>query len=205
MSRTIDYYFSVISPWSYMGHQRFMTLVEKHDLAVDFKPMHLPTLFPQTGGLPLAKRPPIRQAYRIHEMKRWREFLDIELNLEPKHFPVAEIPASCLLNYAEDRFADVGALMLAIFRAVWVEDRDITDADTLRAIMTENGCDPDWVDAAAEDQEANDRIQRDTAEAFAAGVVGAPGYVFKGEPFWRQDRLDILDWRLTQDAAAHAA
>jgi 2-hydroxychromene-2-carboxylate isomerase len=73
MARSIDYYFSLVSPWAYIGHVTFMDVTQSRGLTVNFKPISLASVFPETGGLPLAKRAPARQRYRILELQRWRE------------------------------------------------------------------------------------------------------------------------------------
>mgnify|MGYP001546670427 CR=1 FL=1 len=198
MPRKIDYYFTASSPWSYFGHQRFMELVSQYKLAVDYRPMRLGQVFEATGGLPLGKRAPARQAYRMYELKRWREFLSIDLNLEPTFFPVDDLPATRLINFAEDRLCDMDELLFAIWRAVWVQEKNIADLEHLRTILKQIDLDPNWVDESQTDTAANERIDSDSEAAIAAGVVGAPGYVFHGEPFWGQDRLELLAWRLYQ-------
>ena len=71
MRRSIDYYFSLVSPWAYIGHATFTNLTQRHNLDVNFKPVSLPTVFAETGGLPLNKRAPARQRYRIMELQRF--------------------------------------------------------------------------------------------------------------------------------------
>ena len=73
MPRTIDYWFSLVSPWAFLGHQAFLDLAKQHGVTVTFKPVELSEVFPHTGGLPLPKRHPARQRYRILELQRWRE------------------------------------------------------------------------------------------------------------------------------------
>ena len=87
MHRSIDYYFSLVSPWAYIGHATFMNLTQRHSLDVNFKPVSLPTIFAETGGLPLNKRAPARQRYRIMELQRWREKRGVRLNVHPKFWP----------------------------------------------------------------------------------------------------------------------
>ena len=87
MHRSIDYYFSLVSPWAYIGHATFMNLTQRHSLDVNFKPVSLPTVFAETGGLPLNKRAPARQRYRIMELQRWREKRGVRLNVHPKFWP----------------------------------------------------------------------------------------------------------------------
>ena len=83
MDKTIDYYYSLISPWTYLGGLRFEEIAARHGATVNYKPVKLSEIFPATGRLPLAKRAPERQAYRLTKLERWRTFLDIPINLRP--------------------------------------------------------------------------------------------------------------------------
>ncbi len=119
----------------YLGHERFVALARKHGATIAVKPMNLGEVFPVSGGLPLAKRAPQRQAYRLVELKRWSEFLSIPLNLHPKYFPANGDPAACwILAAAELGTEQALAMTGAVGRAVWAQERDIADAATLAAI-----------------------------------------------------------------------
>jgi 2-hydroxychromene-2-carboxylate isomerase len=100
---------------------------------------------------------------------------------------------------------DWSRLSYALLRAVWVEERNIADHDTLAAIAGENGMDGKALLAATEDEAVKAEYQANTDEAMAIGVFGAPTYVFEGELFWGQDRLAMLEWRLTQKLGAPSA
>ena len=93
---------------------------------------------------------------------------------------------------------DWSRLSYAILRAVWVEDRDIADHATLAAIADENGIDGKVLLAATEEDAVKAEYEANTNQAINIGVFGAPTYVFEGELFWGQDRLQMLEWRLTQ-------
>ena len=198
MDKVIDYYYSLISPWTYLGGIRFEEVAARHEATVNYKPMKLSEVFPATGGLPLAKRAPARQAYRLAELERWRAFLDMPLNIHPKHFPVAEWPAAGMVIAADHPGPARGSLTNALLRAVWAEERDISDTDTLRVIATENGMDGNALLAQAEEEAANQEYQANTDEALALGVFGSPIYVCGGDLFWGQDRLDFLDRALAR-------
>ena len=101
MARTCEYFFAPQSPWTYLGHARFVALAKKHGVQVDVKPCDLGKVFGVSGGLPLAKRPPQRQAYRLVELKRWSDFLQMPLNLHPKFFPVPPDAAAKLIIAAK--------------------------------------------------------------------------------------------------------
>lgn len=197
MTKRIDYYFSLISPFSYLGSVRLEEIARKHNAEVRVLPVNLGTIFPKTGGLPLGKRAPERQAYRLVELERWRTHLDMPLNLKPKFFPAAEQLAACLVIAAGKTGGDPLRLAHAIMRAVWAEDRDIADNDTLLAIARETGHDDPGLMAAAQDPETLTAYGAQTEEALSSGVFGAPSYVVDGELFWGQDRLDFVDRALS--------
>ncbi len=191
MAETVDYYLSLNSPWTYLGHRRFANLVESHGLDVRVHPVDFArVIFPATGGLPVGKRSPQRQAYRLVELERWRKYLDVELNIHPKFWPADETLGAGMVLAAGS--TDAVSLAGAILRAVWAEDRDIADRNTLLAIAGECNLDAEGLMTMAElDTVAQQRVT-ESEEAIERGVFGAPTYLFKGEPFWGQDRLDFL-------------
>ncbi|MFQ5785708.1 MAG: 2-hydroxychromene-2-carboxylate isomerase [Alphaproteobacteria bacterium] len=193
MNKVIDYYYSLISPWTYLGGPRFGRIAAETGAAINFKPVDLGRIFPVSGGLPLAKRASQRQAYRLLELKRWRDFLIMPLNPEPRHFPADERLAARMVIAARRAGGGEGRLSNAILRAVWAEERDIADADTLRTIADENEMDGAALLAAAEAKPVAEEYAANTAEAIDRGVFGAPSYVYRDELFWGQDRLDFLE------------
>lgn len=200
--KLIDYYDSMSSPWTYLGHPRFMDLARRFGLTVRHKPMDLLKVWSVSGGLPLKQRAPQRQAYRHQELRRWRELLKAPCNLEPPYHPVADRRACYLAIAAAQRGLDWDRLSYALLRAVWAEDRNIADHPTLVAIANEQGMDGKALLAATDDPAVQAEYQANTDEAMALGVFGAPTYVFDGELFWGQDRLQMLEWRLAQKLGA---
>ena len=199
MSRQIDYYFATISPWTYLGHDRLVAIARKHGATIAVKPVNFGDVFPASGGLPLSKRAPQRQAYRLVELKRWREFLGMPLNLQPKYFPAnGDLAAYWVLAAAEKDAALALALYGAIGKALWVEERDIADAATLAGVAKSVGQDAEGLGARAQAPEISARYAALTKEAIERGVFGAPSYVLDGEIFWGQDRLDFLDRKLAK-------
>lgn len=192
MDKVVHYYFAPMSPWTYLGHHRLAAMAERHGARVLVKPVDLSKIFPLSGGLPLAQRAPQRQAYRLVELARWRDYLRVPLNIRPKFFPVGGDAASKLILAAG--LADEAAAMRlagACLKAVWVEERNIADADTLATIAREQGLDPAAL--RAKEPEAAAKYAALTDEAIAAQVFGAPTYAFDGILYWGQDRLEFLD------------
>ncbi len=197
-AKMIDYYFTPTSPWAYLGHERFVAIAKRHNAHIEVKPVDFGRVFPVSGGLPLAQRPKQRQAYRLMELKRWREFLGVPLNLTPKHAPVPPELAARLIIAADMKELNAMALSLAIHRAAWVEDRNISDPETLKAVCAENGRKPEFLWEAEQNEETKRRYDAYTQEAIDRQVFGAPTYVYKDELFWGQDRLDFLDRALAR-------
>jgi 2-hydroxychromene-2-carboxylate isomerase len=194
----IDYYDSMSSPWTYLGHKRFEKLAHRFGLTINHKPMDLLKVWSVSGGLPLKQRAPQRQVYRHLELRRWSEILQMPCNLEPAYHPVADRRACYMVIAAMRRGLDWSTLSNAILRAVWVEDRNIADHAILVAIADENGMDGKALLSSTEDGAVKAEYESNTEEAISRGVFGAPTYVFEGELFWGQDRLQMLEGRLTQ-------
>jgi 2-hydroxychromene-2-carboxylate isomerase len=195
MVKTCTYYFSPQSPWTYLGHERFAELARRHGVHVEVRPMEMGRIFNASGGLPLPQRPPQRQAYRLVELKRWSEFLQMPLHLHPKFFPVAGDPAARLIIATKLAHGNEAALAVAggVMRAVWAEERNIADPDTLTAIADACGHDGRALLKSSETASVQAEYDRCTEEAIAVSVFGAPWYVFEGEAYWGQDRLDFLE------------
>ncbi|HLJ63161.1 MAG TPA: 2-hydroxychromene-2-carboxylate isomerase [Stellaceae bacterium] len=193
MTKVVDYYFTPISPWTYLGHQRFEAIARRHGAEIRYKPVDYFKVFPASGGLPLAKRAPQRQHYRNFELERWRKFLNVELNMKPKHFPTADALAAKLILACGESGASPGNLAGALMRAVWAEERDIADRATLMEIAGRCKLDGAKLLALAETPGINALFEKLTDEAILRQVFGAPTYIYREEPFWGQDRLDFLD------------
>ena len=194
MAECVDYYFSLNSPWTYMGHRRLVDLAEHHGLSIRVHPVDFSgTIFPATGGLPLGKRSPQRQAYRLVELERWRKELGVALNMHPSFWPADETLAARMVLAARE--SGVGAVKFAgaLMRAVWAEERNIADRDTLLAIAGECDLDGEALIAAAEKDEMTELRASESRQAIDRGVFGAPTYIYDGQPFWGQDRLDLLE------------
>ena len=195
MTRTIvDYYFTPQSPWTYLGHARFADIARRAGAEVRVRPVDLGAVFPVSGGLPLGKRAPQRQAYRLVEMARFSRHLDLPINPQPKFFPVAGDDASRLIIAADLHDGTEAAMALcgAIFAAVWVQERNIGDPAVLEAIAAECGLDARRAEQA-HSQAVQERYDDYTRQAIEAKVFGAPSYVVEGEIFWGQDRLDFVE------------
>ena len=194
---TVDYFFATVSPWAWLGHARFVAMTRAAGASVRVKPMDLGEIFPVTGGLPLAKRAPQRQAYRLVELKRFADHLGVALIPQPAYFPVNGNAAALLIIAADEAAGADAALDLAgrVGAAIWAQQRNVADTAVLQGLLAEAGLPASLAERAADPAIAA-RYAAYTAEALSVGVFGAPSYVIDGELFWGQDRLDFVERRL---------
>ena len=203
MAQHIDYYASLNSPWTHLGAARIEALAAQHKATLRIWPVDFGTVFAGSGGLPLPKRSPQRQAYRMQELARWRDHLGLPINLEPRHFPANELSAACCAIALRETQGDAAAIRFAhrVLKALWEEERDTGDPATLAALLTEVGQDSQEVLRLGAEARWAERRAADTQAALARGVFGAPCYVIGEDIFWGQDRLEFVEKRLGRTAA----
>lgn len=193
MPAVIDYFYTHISPWAYLGHQAFRDIAARHGAIIRPRPVDLSGVFEASGGLPLGKRHPARQAYRFIEMQRWKDKRAIPLTFKPAFFPTPPGLSDCCTVALAESDGPALDFTAAAFKAVWAEDRNVADEAVLTEILTGLGQDADCVLQAAKSAEIAGKYKQNQTDAIDLGVVGSPCYVLNGEPFWGQDRLDLLD------------
>lgn len=197
MQHTFDYYFAAQSPWAYLGHQRAWDLATQSGAALRVMPVDFGQVFAASGGLPLAKRAPQRQKYRLVELARFSEALQVPLNVEPQFFPVAGDDASRVIIAVDQQHGTQAAMAYAgaVLGAVWVQQRNIADAQVLAQLLQEQGLDASCL-PHAQSPEVQAIYAQNTQNALDAHLFGAPSYVVDGEMFWGQDRLDFVARKL---------
>ncbi|WP_299152026.1 2-hydroxychromene-2-carboxylate isomerase [uncultured Tateyamaria sp.] len=195
----IDYYFATLSPYTYLAGTRFEAIAAKHGASVSYKPLDVVALFGRTGGTPPKDRHPNRVQYRAQELVRQAKKLDMPFNLKPAHWPTNAAPSSYAIIAAQAAGGgDLGALVHAVLRAVWAEEKDIAQDDVIKACLSEAGFDPSLADSGL--LSGAETYARNLEEAVDKGVFGAPFYIVDGDQrFWGQDKLDDLDMHLSGD------
>ena len=196
MHRSIDYYFSLVSPWAYIGHATFMNLTQRHSLDVNFSRCRF-QVFAETGGLPLNKRALARQRYRIVELQRWREKRGVQLNVHPKFWPFNVETADHLTVAIVESSASPDQFLRKAFPGVRVDERNLADEQTLMVLADDVGLPAQKLLADARSENVKKRYQQNIQEALEIDAFGSPCYVLDGEVFWGQDRIELLDDALT--------
>jgi len=195
----IDYYFSTLSPFTYLAGTRLEEIAGRHGASVTYKPMDITSLFSRTGGVALPDRHPARKAYRLQELRRGSKKAGLPLNEHPFFFPTNPAPSSyAIISAQKAGGGDLGGLVHGFLAAVWAGNKDIADNEVIREVLEVNGFDPDLADKGM--LSAAEEYARNLEDAVSANVFGSPFYVVDGqECFWGHDRLDDLDAHLAGD------
>ena len=192
----IDYYFATMSPYTYLCGLRPAEIARKHGATLTYRPLDIMGLFARTGGLPPKDRHPNRQAYRLQDLARRAAVAELPLHVKPAFWPTNPAPSSFAIIAAQNSGADVGALVHAITRACWAEERDISQDEVIRDCLQSVGLDPALVDR---DMLASaDTYAQNLEHAVLAGAFGAPFFITDQDArFWGEDRLADLDLHLS--------
>lgn len=192
MPRQIDYFFSLQSPWAYIGNDLFHRVAQEFGCAINYKPVTLIDLFSETGGLPLARRHPARQRYRLIELQRWRDRRGLDFHLKPANWPFNAAIADKLVIAMTQTGYDPQAYLQIAFPAVWEADRNLADHEVLAEIMTLARMPAAKLLELAQSEAIAARYEKNREDAVEADVFGSPVYVLDGEVFWGQDRIELL-------------
>ena len=197
-SQTIEYYYALASPWSYLGNDRLRAIAAAHGAAIDPVIVDYDRMFAAAGTIPLPERPPLRKVYRLVELRRWSAWRGVPLVPEPRHYrgdveEPDERLAALMVTAVKAAGEDSLTLAHAIGRALWAEERFPFVRSELLSIAQAIGFDGPSLLAAAEQPETARLYESQTERAIARGVFGMPFYIWRDEPFWGQDRLEMLE------------
>jgi 2-hydroxychromene-2-carboxylate isomerase len=192
MPRQVDYYFSIQSPWAYIGHKLFREIADIYNLEVNHKPVVLVDLFSETGGLPLLKRHPVRQRYRMVELQRWRDKRGLNFHLQPANWPFNARLADGVVIAAIEAGHDPDRFLRRAYAGVWEHQLNLADPATLTKMADETGLPGKQLVERSGSEEISDAYEKNRQDALAADVFGSPAYVLDGEVFWGQDRIELL-------------
>ncbi|MBH68341.1 MAG: 2-hydroxychromene-2-carboxylate isomerase [Rhodospirillaceae bacterium] len=194
--KTIEYFMSPSSPWTYLGGKLLAEIVEQSGSRVVVFPVDFSTIFPNSGGLPLPKRAPQRQTYRLMELKRWRRRRHSPMQIQPTNFPTKDSISSLTIIAVRELGLDALTFSNNILAALWEEDKNIDDPKIIERICASLNFDSEAIMKLSRSPEISKLFEQNTEQAIQKGVFGAPTYLIDGELFWGQDRLDFVSEKL---------
>jgi len=195
----IEYFYSLASPFAFLGSEKFQAIAKKHSAEIVEKPCDLVGgIFSKTGGVPVPQRSPQRQKYRLDELKRWSEFLNIKINIRPKFFPPKDPHRPAKYTIAANLLGVKIFFGHEILKKLWIEEKDISDEKNIQLISEQFKIDFNELSSLANSEKISKIYTNNTEEAIQKNVFGAPTYIFNNELFWGQDRLEFLDRALNK-------
>jgi 2-hydroxychromene-2-carboxylate isomerase len=197
MKPPVEFYFDFSSPYGYLASEKIEALAARHGRSVDWHPILLGVVFKQTGAVPLTNVP-LKGDYSRRDMARSARFHGIGFRM-PSTFPIAtQAPARIVLWATERDSGLVAKTVHSLYRAFFVDDIDISNADAAAAVAGSCGADATAARTAVDDPVIKDALKRENEQAMAKGVFGSPFFIVDGEPFWGLDHLDQVDrWLAT--------
>jgi 2-hydroxychromene-2-carboxylate isomerase len=199
MANPIEFYFDFASPYGYIAAMGIGKLAAKYGRAVTWRPILLGVVFKVTGSGPLPSLP-LKGDYSVRDMPRTARFLGIPLNF-PTTFPIAtQAPARAIYWIEQTAPAKVEAAVAALYRAYFVDNRDISSPETTAEVLAGAGIERNDVLTAVADPAIKERLRQETQSAIERGVFGSPYVFVDGEPFWGHDRFDQIE-RWMRDGA----
>ena len=199
---SVDYYFTSISSFAYIGHWAFQDLVSKLQLDVTYRPFQLGKVFGESGGLALGDRHPARNRNRFLELQRWSTHRGLEMNLQPKFFPTNPALADAAVIVVQEEGRSPVELMGTLMRKVWVEEANIADRDVVAACLTAVGEEAEAILQKAETDAVTAVYGANTQRGIELDIIGSPCVVYQDEPFWGQDRFHLVEEAIQSGRAA---
>ena len=178
----IEYYYGIPSPFAYLGSVKFQSIAKKYNAEIIEKPCDLVGgIFTKTGGLPVPQRSPQRQKYRLDELKRWSEFLNIKINLKPKFFPPKDTHIPSKYTIAANLLGVKLVFGHELLKQIWSEEKDISDEKNIKIVSNLYKLNFKELSDLAKSEKISQIYQDNTEEAVAKNVFGSPTYIFNNE------------------------
>lgn len=195
MAREVEFYFDVGSPAAYLAWTQLPRIAEEAGAGIVYKPFLLGGVFQATGNRS-PMEVPAKGKYMQADLERFARRYGVPFRHNP-HFPINTLTlmrGALGLQLREPQ--RMRPYVDAMFRAIWVDQKDMNDPATVGAVLQEAGFDPQQLLALAADPEVKEQLKAVTQEAVGRGVFGAPAFFVGGHLFWGQDRLDFVKQEL---------
>ena len=191
MSRTVEFLFDVGSPAAYLAFKRLPAICEQLGATLDWRPMLLGGVFQATGNQSPVNIP-AKGSYLFTDLQRFARRHGIEFRQNP-HFPINTLTLMRIATGLQMREPQrLVAFVGAVYRAIWVDQRNMNDGAVVASVVREAGFDPEALLALASDPAVKEQLKAQTQEAVARGVFGAPTFFVGDAMFFGQDRLDFV-------------
>jgi 2-hydroxychromene-2-carboxylate isomerase len=190
MGKTVEFYYDVGSPWSYLGYTQLPALAARSGAEIVLRPMLIGGVFKATGNRSPMEVPP-KFAHMLVDLERYAAHWGVPFRMNP-HFPINTITLM-RAAVAADRAGILQAYTDAVFPAVWAAGEAMGDRAVAAQVLTDAGLDAEGLLAAADDPAVKEELKAATEAAVQRGIFGAPTYIVGGDLFFGQDRLLFVE------------
>jgi len=193
MTRTLEFYYDYGSPYSYLADTQVETIAKRAGAALVRKPMLLGGVFKATGNAsPMTVEQ--KSKWSTFDMPLWARHYGVPFQRNP-FFPVNTLAlmrgaAAAQIDGLFERYHP------AIYKAMWVDGRNLNDMAEVAKVLTAAGLDAQKFGSRIQDQDVKDRLKATTDEAVARGVFGAPTSFVGDMMFFGNDRLPFVEMAL---------
>lgn len=187
MSQTIEFFFDIASPWSYLASTQIASISERYSAELQYRPFLLGGVFKATHNQSPVSIP-AKATYMMKDIKRWCERYKVDFTM-PNNFPINSLlPMRCLNALEPGKLPEATK---TLFEAYWIDGKDISDSDTLIDLLGDD------IIEKANQEITKEKLKMATLEAVKRGAFGAPTFYVEDEMFFGADRLDMLEYFLT--------
>ena len=200
----VEFYFDCSSPWTYLGFENIIGAAAEDGFDIDWKPILVGGVFNKANPSVYQRREnpvPPKDAYYQKDMQDWARYQGIEM-IKPSVFPLNSVKALRGAFVAIDE-GTVGAYSRACFEAYWRDDKDLSQEDVLREVVTSVGMDADSFFERIADDAVKRRLFETTDDIIARGGFGSPTFFIDGDDmYFGNDRLELMQAAIDRKKSA---
>jgi 2-hydroxychromene-2-carboxylate isomerase len=190
MEKQVEFYFDFGSPYSYLAYKALPAIAAAHAAQIVWRPMLLGGVFKASGNHSPAEIP-AKSTWLQRDLQRWAARYGAVFNNNP-HFPINTLTLMRGAAGMQMHGPDFPKYTEAIFNAMWEQPRNLGEPAELAAVLRQAGFDADAFLSLVNDPAVKQQLKKNTEEAVARGVFGAPTFFVGEQMFWGQDRLDFV-------------
>lgn len=195
--KSVEFYFDLGSPYSYLAYYRLLQIAEQQEIQIVYKPILLGGVFKATGNRSPIEIP-VKGAYSILDMQRWAEYYQIPMQMNP-HFPMNTLTLMRILTGVQllhlEKFEQVLKLL---FDAMFGTPQNLNEPTVLAEVLKPSGFSVEDIMSMVQSDVVKQKLITETEQAIQRGIFGAPTFFVGDEMYWGQDRLHFVEQALNK-------
>ena len=195
--KSVEFYFDLGSPYSYLAYYRLLQIAEQQEIQIVYKPILLGGVFKATGNRSPIEIP-VKGVYSILDMQRWAEYYQIQMQMNP-HFPMNTLTLMRILTGVQllhlEKFEQVLKLL---FDAMFGTPQNLNEPTVLAEVLKPSGFSVEDIMSMVQSEVVKQKLITETEQAIQRGIFGAPTFFVGDEMYWGQDRLHFVEQALNK-------